>query len=230
MALRDNFPEGQQLLEMGPEELGPFVLRYLSKLPGGDVQSNRHNFTNQVAREYESGRHTESFVEAWMWLEREGFLAPRPGQQGGDWVFVTRKGRQIIEEENFEAYKKASIFPTHIDSVLVRSVKPLFMRGDYDTAVFRAFKEVEVRVRKKANYGNEEYGRDLMVHAFGPSGPLLRKAATKGEQDAMRELFAGAIAQCKNPSSHREVQFDDAGEVIDMICFANLLLRIVERI
>jgi len=64
-------------------------------------------------------------------------------------------------------------------------VKPLFVRGDYDTAVFRAFKEVEIRVRKKAGYDNDEYGRELMVHAFGPNGPLTDKTVAKGERDVL---------------------------------------------
>ena len=118
----------------------------------------------------------------------------------------------------------------YVDPVLIRMVKPLFIRGDYDTAVFRAFKEVECGSAKKAGYGNDEYGRELMIHAFGPNGPLTDKTAPRGEQDLRRELFAGAISQCKNPSSHREVQFDDPTEAVDMICFANQLLRIVDRL
>jgi len=74
------------------------------------------------------------------------------------------------------------------------------------------------------------YGRDLMTHAFGPKGPLTDKTAPKGGQDAMRELFARAISRWKNPSSHREVQFEDAGEAVDMICLANQLIRMIERI
>jgi hypothetical protein len=69
-----------------------------------------------------------------------------------------------------------------------------------------------------------------MVQAFGPGGPLTDKNASKGDQDSMRELFAGAISQCKNPSSHREVQFEEPAEVIDLICFANQLLRMLERL
>jgi uncharacterized protein (TIGR02391 family) len=129
-----------------------------------------------------------------------------------------------------KAYKMASLFPRYLDPVLIRTVKPLFIRGDYDTAVFRAFKEVEVRVRKKAGYGNDKFGRDLMTHAFGSNGPLTDKDASKGEQDALRECFAGTFTQCRNPSSHREVKFDDPTEVIDLICIANQLLRIVGRL
>jgi hypothetical protein len=55
----------------------------------------------------------------------------------------------------------------------MRAVRPLFARGDYDPAVFRAFKEVEVRVRKKDTSLVGEYGVDLMNKAFGPNGPLM---------------------------------------------------------
>jgi uncharacterized protein (TIGR02391 family) len=141
--------------------------------------------------------------------------------------FVTRKGRAVADAEDFEAWRKAHLFPDNLDPAIMRYVKPLFLRGDYDTAVFRVFKEVETRVRKKAKL-TSEYGRGLMLKAFGDTGPLL--AGNKEDRSAARELFAGAISFCKNPSSHHEIQFDNPREVVDMICFANQLLRIVDRI
>lgn len=216
------FPAGNEIRHMAPEDIGPFILRKLNT--DGSLQS-RYNFFLCVPSEV-----ANHLMEGWVWLEREGFIAPKPNDQFGNQFFVTRKGEEVLREEDFEAYKMASLFPRYLDPILIRAVKPLFMRGDYDTAVFRAFKEVEVRVRKKAGYGNEEFGRDLMTHAFGTTGPLTDKAASPGEQSAMREFFAGAISQCKNPSSHREVKFDDPTEVIDLICVANQLLRIVGRL
>jgi uncharacterized protein (TIGR02391 family) len=121
------------------------------------------------------------------------------------------------------------MFPAHLDDALTRQVKPLFMRGDFDTAVFRAFKEVEVRVRSKAGLTNDDYGVELMKKAFGPTGALTDKTAPRAEQDRIRELFTGAIGTFKNPPSHREVRYEDPAEVIDVICFANQLLRIVDR-
>ena len=70
-----------------------------------------------------------------MYLEREGFIAPTPGQQG-ERAFVTKRGQAVAEAENFAAYRIASIFPRGNDPILTHDVKPLFMRGDYDTAVF----------------------------------------------------------------------------------------------
>lgn len=34
-------------------------------------------------------------MEAWIWLEREGFIAPRPemGIHAEEWMFITRRGK-----------------------------------------------------------------------------------------------------------------------------------------
>jgi uncharacterized protein (TIGR02391 family) len=221
--MMQHFPDRANLLEMEPEELAPLLLRYLTG-PNASGMLNRFNFMQNVP----DGGLARCFMEAWMWLEREGLLAPKPADIG-DWRFVTRRGYAVVKEEDFETFLQTRLFPKDIDPVMAKAVKPLFMRGDYETAVFRAFKEVEVRVRRKATLGNGLFGRSLMVNAFGETGPLTDRAAPKGEQDALRELFCGAISSFKNPASHREVQFEDAHEVVDLICFANQLLRIVDR-
>ena len=221
----------EQILEMEAEELAPFLLRYLKT----QQSINRYNFTlnNDSDLQQRLGRRYEEYLqvlmESWMWLEREGLIAPKPGHQN-DWAFVTRKGQRVLDAQDFDTYKKASLFPSELDPALTRYVKPLFIRGDYDTAVFRAFKEVETRVRKKANLPPTCLGVDLMNTAFGDKGSLTDTNAPKAEQQRMRDLFAGAVGLFKNPSSHRDVNFDDPREVIDIIATANQLLRIVNRL
>jgi uncharacterized protein Ymh len=136
-----------------------------------------------------SGAVAERFMEAWGWLEREGFIAHRPNDMNGHSFFLTRAGHRVAAEEDFDAWRKATIFPDGLDPIIMRNVKPLFQRGQYDTAVFSAFKEVEVRVRKKANM-TTEYGRPLMLRAFGDNGPLMagtrRTAARLGNSSPVR--------------------------------------------
>ena len=219
-----------QVLDMEPEELAPIVLRVLQ----GRQNINRRNFTvdadhtlqQELGGKYE--RYLERLIETWMYLEREGFIAPKPGFND-DWSFVTSRGRRVVNDQDFSAYRKAALFPRDLDPVLTQTVKPLFLRGDYDTAVFRAFKEVEVRVRSRAKYKDEHFGIELMKRAFGPPGPLANLKITKPEQERMRDLFVGAIGVFKNPASHRDVSFKDVTEVVEAIGLADLLLRIVER-
>jgi uncharacterized protein (TIGR02391 family) len=217
-----NFPPQADILEKAPEELGPHLLRTMLRPHG---ETNRSNFAQGLP----NGPITERFMEAWSWLEREGFIAHRANDINGLNFFVTRAGEKVAAMEDYAAWSKANLFPDWLDPILMRTVKPLFVRGDYDTAVFRAFKEVEVRVRKKHPSLANEYGVDLMNKAFGDKNGVLMKANRKDRQSA-RELFAGAFGLCRNPSAHHEIKFEDPREVVDMICFANQLLRIVDRI
>ena len=105
-----------------------------------------------------------------------------------------------------------------------------FALGDYETAAFAAMKAVEVAVRNTAGYSNEDIGVKLMRKAFKPgAGPLCDESAEPAEQQAMADLFAGAIGAFKNPASHRTVKFEDPVEAAEIIQLADLLIRIVAR-
>ena len=60
---------------------------------------------------------------------------------------------------------------------------------------------------------------------------VLKYLATQPQinQQAIMDLFAGAIGTFKNPSSHRDVDYRPEG-VADIIGIANQLLRIVDEI
>ena len=104
------------------------------------------------------------------------------------------------------------------------------MLEKYELGVFAAMRAVEIRVRKLGGFGEDDYGVDLMNRAFGPNAPLRDVEATKGEQDGMRALFAGAYAVLRNPGGHREVDYDDPGEAAEAVHAASLLMRILDRV
>jgi uncharacterized protein (TIGR02391 family) len=214
------FPPEAELLQMSAEDVGMHLLKYMTR---SHAETNRFNFLQMVT----GGQVSFRFMEGWGWLVRQGFLALAPNDMYGKNHFVTREGIEVAQQDDLDAWRKAHLFPDYFDAALQRWVKPLFSRGDYDTAVFRAIKEVETRVRKKSGF-KTDYGRGLMLKAFGETGPLM--ASDNEGRKAAREMFAGAISFCKNPSSHHEIDFDDPREVVDMISFANQLLRIVDRL
>ena len=155
----------------------------------------------------------KAIAEAWIWLEREGMLAPKP-RQGRDWVYVTRRGKELLAHSDINKYIRSDLIPRKsLDPVLANKVYPLFIRGDYDTAVFQAFKEVEIRVREAASLPQDLFGVDLVRNAFNPeNGKLTDMTSIKAEREAKSHLFAGALGLFKNPSSHRDVNWQDLGE------------------
>jgi len=146
-----------------------------------------------------------------------------------DWEYVTKKGFKYRQKADLDTYRKGVLLPREaLDKNFAEKVYHLFLRGDYDTSVFQAFKEVEIRVRKKAKLTNCDYGVDLMRKAFNvENGKLSKKSLAKSERQAMSDLFAGSIGLFKNPSSHRDIKLDDPSEAAEIILFANYLLRLI---
>lgn len=231
------FPPVDIALKLEPEELAVPLLQVLWQCQDTKQSGllNRYNFMlpSNLKDYTDPGNYdaiARAITEAWVWLERENFIAPQPGQDSG-FVFVTRRGNKFRETADVQKFKAASLLPDDIlDPKLAAKVRPPFLRGDYDSAIFEAFKEVEVRIRKLSEAQKDDIGVHLMRKAFHPeSGPLTDKTQTKGEQQSICELFAGAIGSFKNPSSHRDVDFDNPVEVMELIMLADHLIRIAER-
>ncbi|MDE0325629.1 MAG: TIGR02391 family protein [Candidatus Poribacteria bacterium] len=177
-----------------------------------------------------------ALMEAWQWLEREGFVAPRPlnlarsqGALVSTRYFVTRRGQRVKTSDDLKSYQKANLLPkAQLHPIIAQKVWSLFLQGDFDTAVFQAFKQVEVAVRETGYYANTELGYDLMRAAFHPeNGALTDPSQHPAEKQARSDLFAGAIGSYKNPSSHRNVEMT-AEEAVELIFFASHLRGIVD--
>jgi uncharacterized protein (TIGR02391 family) len=116
----------------------------------------------------------------------------------------------------------------HLHARIVATVYPLYLRGEYDTAVFQAFKEVEVAVREAAHLNAQDLGCTLMRRAFDPKdGQLADQSQLSAERQALSDLFAGAIGFYKNPSSHRSVVMTPT-RAVEAIMLASQLLNVVD--
>jgi len=226
-------PDPEALLDLEPEELSGIVLEVLNSLESmGSQQLNRRNFiSDSNLGKYPKKYHRKilrAMMEAWVWLEREGLIAPRPGSSD-DWVFITRRGKTIKNASDLNDYHKSNLLPKkQLHPNISLKIWSTFIRGDYDTAVFQAFKEVEVAVREAGNFRAEDFGVDLTRKAFDTNnGPLTDQTQPKAEREALSHLFAGSIGSYKNPHSHRSVQIE-AEEAVEMIFLASHLLKIVD--
>jgi uncharacterized protein (TIGR02391 family) len=241
-------PNEDDLLALEVEELAGILLVYLNSCgsnSGDSVVQNDlisvHNFVRNLEShpEYPTQRSAvnRALMEAWNWLQREGFLIQQATQPAG-WYFLSRRAQRLKSRDDFAAYRKASLLPRgQLHPIIAARVYPAFLRGEYDTAVFQAFREIEVAVRLGGGFPQDLVGTKLMREAFrpeianssAPRGPLTDVRLPVAEQDAMSNLFAGAIGLYKNPQSHRNVP-TEAIDAAEVIVFASHLLRVLDRL
>jgi uncharacterized protein (TIGR02391 family) len=152
--------------------------------------------------------------------------------QGDDEVyFPTKHGVQLKEEQFQRLLGRWTLTPFLLfHPLVIKKAYPSIRKEDYETAVFKAFKTVEIRVRELSGLPNEMIGVDLMRRSFAPdNGPLADQTAPKAEREALSHLFAGAIGCYKNPHSHREVQLS-FNEAFEMLLLASHLLSFLDKI
>lgn len=229
-------PDPESLLALEPEELAGVLLEHINSMSEYDQrQLHRGNFLmRHTVSEYPETHKIQilrALAEAWAWLEREGLIAEKPTEESSaGWYFATRRGKQITNASGLDAYRRADLLPKRLlHPVIAQKVWATFLRGDYDTAVFQAFKEVEVGVRTASGSAPEDIGTALMRKAFDSSkGNLTDLTLPQSEREALAHLFAGAIGSYKNPHSHRTVSITDPVEAVEMIMLASHLLKIVD--
>jgi uncharacterized protein (TIGR02391 family) len=228
MVITEALPTTESVLQLEPEELAPYLLEHL--LANKDHLQPQNFFSPSTGttgmRHYKNDERVEQALrEAWSWLEREGLLVRK--EHG---YFVSRRGQRLRGRRDFDAFRQSNALPkASLHPVIAEKVWANFIRGEYETAVFQAFKEVEVAVRTAGRFALTEIGTILMGKAFkAHMGPLTDTTLPEPEQLAMLNLFTGAVGLFKNPSSHRHVVLSDPIEAAEMISFASLLMRIVD--
>lgn len=207
-----------RLRELPTEAIGLLMLRQMARSP---EQVNTYNLMNSAEGGY-SGESDRAFLigrvsDALAWIESRGLIGPTGSS--GNWRRLTTQGRQLAADgDALVTLLAADRLSGDLDSALESKVRLAFGSGDYETAAFTAMKEVEVAVRNGGGFDNSLVGVALMRQAFSrDDGPLSDTAAEPGERVAVVELFAGAIGAFKNPSSHRNVDFEDPMEAAEII-------------
>lgn len=177
-----------------------------------------------------------TLLEGMAFLERYGLIVQESRTYGHSGL-----GRQL-SRAGLEAAKSSAALDTYTSSIrdprsllhadIRTRALPDFDRGReyFESSVFNAFKRVEITVRSKASLPDSLIGVPLMNNAFGEHGPLRDQEADKGEQEGIRNLFAGAIGVYKNPASHRDVPHSDPQRTLLALMVASELLFILDGI
>lgn len=236
-------PAAEALVALCPEELGGHIVRTLLDnsewTRGAGVTAT--NYLEGIKGSVHTGlaawggeRNGEVLVairEAWAWLEGQGLLIPAEDQNGRNgWRQLSRRAADIATPEGLANFRAARALPRHLlHPDLAEQVWMDFLRGDFDNAVYRAMKRVEVRLRDASGAGPDLLGVKLAGIAFHiDNGPLTDRDSEEGERVAIRNLFSGALGAIKNPQSHRDVNMDDPREAASVVMFASYLLSLID--
>ena len=170
-----------------------------------------------------------ALMEGVNWLQSAGLIAPVPGERSGR-RFITRRGKEIESNEDFEKYKMIQVLPRELLHFNIRSkVLGPFLRGDYDHAVFQAYKAIEVEVREYIQANDKIGPVPLMRDAFNSdNGKLSDPSEDEGQRKSLEHIFAGVMGYVKNPQSHRHHPLEP-NEAVELIVFASHLMKIVEH-
>jgi uncharacterized protein (TIGR02391 family) len=123
-----------------------------------------------------------------------------------------------------------NVFATIIVEPEIEHVsRDLFVSGHYSLAVQEAYKAIDKFVADKVGPLSVT-GTQLMEVAFSPTNPLLRWSdrgtqSEVDEQKGYQRLFAGAMLGIRNPVTHEFNWVDDAELALELIVFAQHLLR-----
>lgn len=234
--LHSMIPDPELLKRMRPPELAEYLLAAMIDA-GAENQSQRHRvaFVQRIVEEYRADRRDPvdatlamAIAEAWSWLECNQLIVKHPTGDG-DWYVVTARGDTVWKSGGMRRFVESRQLPESMLHPSLRGrVRLLFLSGDFDTAVFKAFHELEVSIRESAQLGAGLTGRALVHAAFKPKvGRLADHDQEEGEQESMMFLMSGAIGYCKNPQSHRRVGLD-ANTARELLVLASHLIGIVD--
>jgi len=123
----------------------------------------------------------------------------------------------------------ASVFARVITEAEIKEVsRDLFVSGHYSLAVQESYKAVEKYIANKS--GKNKSGTTLMEQVFSPNSPILswssmQSESEKNEQKGYFSLYSGAMMGIRNPVTHEFNWVDDPEISLDLIMFAQHLLR-----
>jgi uncharacterized protein (TIGR02391 family) len=224
------------VIDLDPETVRTLPVDELGLVVVADLVAskewNEYNYLNSASQDPRYSQDdgaVRAISEALGWLRSRGLIARTPKQSADAAIFVTRAGHIAITE-GLQAVRASHRMQAGLHPLVERTARRQFLLGEYEQAVFVAMKAVEIRVRDLGDFADDLVGVDLMNQAFGPSGPLTDPDAVKGEREGTRAMFAGAYAVLRNPSGHREVDYDDVAEAAEAVVVASLVMRVLDRV
>lgn len=146
----------------------------------------------------------------------------------------TKKIQNQINDVNLNSItKKNELFARIItDSDLSEVTFKLYNNGHYSQAIEEAYKLLNNTVKEECQ--SDLDGSKLMQNAFSLNNPLLKfndlkTQSEKDEQLGFMEILSGCMLGIRNPRAHQHRHYDEQNECLELLCFANYLLRKIRK-
>lgn len=164
-------------------------------------------------------------------------------------IYIVKKIQQTVHDNGMARTNVGAVIPRTMEMSLTGGESPsseeiflitikepeiltvsqdLFVAGFYSQAIHESFKALEKFISKKASLG--QAGVTLMENVFSPNNPKLfwtsrQTLSEKDEQAGYMKIYAGAMQGIRNPVAHEIDWVDDAERALELIAFAQHLLR-----
>lgn len=111
---------------------------------------------------------------------------------------------------------------------IIEASRDLFASGHYALAVQESYKSVQKYIQTKSSSHLD--GKKLMEHVFSSEKPRLvwterNSQSERDEHDGYLRMYAGAMLGIRNPIVHEVKWIDDPVVGLELIVFAQHLLR-----
>ena len=136
----------------------------------------------------------------------------------------------IVLGTDQETLDDIMLFSAFIEDNEIMSVsRDLYASGFYNLAVSEAFKAVDKFVSHKTKQPTSS-GTTMMESVFSPKTPQLawseRKSTSEiDEQKGYQRVFSGSMLGIRNPSTHEFEWITNATDALELIVFAQHLLK-----
>ena len=235
-------PKAEELLTLTPNELAWALLEDMRArlsdpvsgmakrdlLSGGlfplSVVNDAQKMRDLIPKIDKAGKNAYALLEKWELIEPADDINGRNG-----YIVLTDKGNATSTQTDFEGARVRSLLREEmLHPLLQGKIFQYFNSDDLNTAIFEAFKMVEIEVRSAGNYSAKEIGKTLVFKAFAPGAPLSKPTDDKQDCDALSGLFAGALHRFRNPGAHSNPTYQGVLEAMEELMFASRLLRIID--
>lgn len=127
----------------------------------------------------------------------------------------------------------AELYDILVKSKEIRdATRKLFLDGHYARAVEEAYKCINNAVKTKSHLPKN--GQDLMNQVFSEKNPILKLNKLRTDSDRNEQLgymliFAGCMTGIRNPRAHEHQLWDAPDVALEMLVWANHLMKVVNK-